>query len=60
MSQTEIEAICPLEQTIRLLDADHEWELLAKVIGEELRDEIRAASEAREPSSRTDRAEPEE
>ncbi|MCB1091847.1 MAG: hypothetical protein KDL87_09965 [Verrucomicrobiae bacterium] len=50
MPQDEIEALCPIEQTIRLLDADHEWDLLAKVIGEALRDEIRADTEARKPS----------
>lgn len=46
MDETEIEAIRPLHEVIRHVKSDEEWELLSKVIGEELRDEIRAATSA--------------
>jgi hypothetical protein len=49
MDQSEIEAICPIEETVRLVEPDLEWELLGKVIGADLRDEIRAATEPRKP-----------
>lgn len=47
MDQSEIEAICPIEETVRFVEPDLEWELLGKVIGTDLRDEIRAATEPR-------------
>jgi hypothetical protein len=41
LSEAENNVICPLSQVLRTVEADEEWELLANVIGEELRDEIR-------------------
>ena len=41
MDETEIGAICPLHEVLRRMEPEEEWELVAKVIGEELRDEIR-------------------
>jgi hypothetical protein len=44
LSETENNAICPLRQVLRTIEADEEWELLANVVGVELRDEIRNAT----------------
>lgn len=41
MDESEIGAIRPLQEVLRRVEPEEEWELLAKVIGEELRDEIR-------------------
>lgn len=41
MDESELEAIRPLHEVIRRVELEEEWELVAKVIGEELRDEIR-------------------
>lgn len=41
MDESELEAIRPLHEVIRRVEPEEEWELVAKVIGEELRDEIR-------------------
>ncbi len=43
MSEVEVNVICPLAEVIHQIDAEEEWELLAKVVGEELHDEIRSA-----------------
>jgi hypothetical protein len=42
LSEEELAAIRPLEEVIRVMDESEEWELLAKVIGPDYRDEIRA------------------
>jgi hypothetical protein len=44
MEETEIDAICPLHEVLRRVDPEEEWELLAKVVGKELRDEIRSST----------------
>ena len=41
MDESELEAICPLHEVLRRVEPEEEWQLVAKVIGEELRDEIR-------------------
>lgn len=41
MSDSEIDALCPLHEVLRRVEPEEEWELLAGVIGVELRDEIR-------------------
>jgi hypothetical protein len=41
MKDSEIDALCPLHEVLRRMEPDEEWELLAKVVGEELRNEIR-------------------
>lgn len=51
MGEAEIDAIRPLNEVIRRVDPDQEWELLAKVIGEELRDEIRNSTAKTQPPS---------
>lgn len=47
MDETEIDAICPLDEVLRRVEPDEEWELLAKVVGDELRDEIRNSTTAK-------------
>lgn len=47
MDETEIDAICPLDEVLRRVEPDEEWELLAKVVGDELRDEIRYSTTAK-------------
>jgi hypothetical protein len=47
MDETEIDAICPLDEVLRRVEAEEEWELLAKVVGEELRDEVRSSTTAK-------------
>lgn len=42
MAEEEVNAISPLSEVIHKLDPEQEWELLAKVVGDELRDEIRS------------------
>jgi hypothetical protein len=41
MDESELEAIRPLHEVLRRVEQVEEWALLAKVIGEELRDKIR-------------------
>jgi hypothetical protein len=41
MEEAELAALCPLHEVLRSVEPEEEWELLAKVVGEELRDEIR-------------------
>jgi hypothetical protein len=43
MQDSETAALCPLHEVLRRVEPDEEWDLLAKVIGEELRNEIRAS-----------------
>lgn len=55
MSESEVNAICPLQEVIHSVDSRQEWELLAKVIGTELSDQIREATcGASEPSIASD------
>jgi hypothetical protein len=49
MGESEIEAICPLHEVLRRVGPDEEWELLARVIGEDLRDEIRNSTAKPQP-----------
>lgn len=49
MDETEIDAICPLDEVLRRVEPDEEWELLAKVVGDELRDEIRNSTAKPQP-----------
>lgn len=51
MSDSEIEALCPLHEVLRRVEPEEEWELLAGVIGVELRDEIRNATAKPQPTS---------
>lgn len=51
MDESEINAICPLHDVLRRVEPEEEWELLAKVIGEELRDEIRNSTTKTLPTS---------
>ena len=51
LSEAENNVICPLNQVLRTVEADEEWELLANIIGEELRDEIRNSSAKPQPPS---------
>ena len=51
MDETEIGAICALQEVLRRVEPEEEWELVAKVIGEELRDEIRNATAKPQPPS---------
>lgn len=44
MEQDELDALCPLEDIVRVIEPDHEWELLGKVVGVDLRDKIRAST----------------
>lgn len=44
MEQDELDALCPLEETVRVIEPEHEWELLGKVVGVDLLDKIRAAA----------------
>ncbi len=41
MKDAELAALCPLPEVLRHVGQEEEWELLAKVVGEELRDKIR-------------------
>jgi hypothetical protein len=43
MTDEEIDALCPLENVVRVIEPQHEWELLGEVIGAELRDKVQAA-----------------
>lgn len=47
MDESELEAIRPLHEVLRRVEAEEEWELLAKVVGEELRDEVRSSTTAK-------------
>jgi hypothetical protein len=44
MEQDELDVLCPLEETVRVIEREHEWELLGKVVGADLLDKIRAAT----------------
>ena len=44
MDGDELDALCPLEETVRVIEPEHEWELLGKVVGADLLDKIRAAT----------------
>ena len=44
MEQDELDVLCPLEETVRVIEPEHEWELLGKVVGADLLDKIRAAT----------------
>jgi hypothetical protein len=44
MDSDELDALCPLEETVRVIEPEHEWELLGKVVGVDLRDKIRASA----------------
>lgn len=46
LSDEDLSAIRPLEQVIRSLSEEDEWQLLGKVIGMELRDKIRSSQES--------------
>jgi hypothetical protein len=43
MAEEEVNVICPLTDMIYQVNAEQEWELLAKIVGDELRNEIRSA-----------------
>lgn len=43
ISEMEHNSLIPVEETIRILDPEEEWRLLAEVIGDELVAEVRAA-----------------
>lgn len=51
MDESELEAIRPLHEVLRRLEPEEEWELVAKVIGEELRDIIRNSTAQPQPPS---------
>jgi hypothetical protein len=51
MSESEVNAICPLNDVIRKVGEQEEWDLLAKVIGKELRDKIRETTQNNHPLS---------
>jgi hypothetical protein len=38
--------VCPIENIIRQIDAEHEWALLAATIGQDVTAKIRASSKA--------------
>jgi hypothetical protein len=57
MDESEIAAIRPLSEVLRRVEPETEWELLGKVLGEELRDEIRNSTAKPKPSSSTKPAE---
>ncbi len=42
ITEVEYNALCPLEETIRILAPEEEWRLLATVVGDEMAAEIRA------------------
>jgi hypothetical protein len=43
---SDLKAVCPIQETLRRLDAEHEWALLSAVIGNELAAKIRAVTAA--------------
>jgi hypothetical protein len=43
ITDTEHNALCPLEEIINIMEPEDEWRLLAKVVGDDLATEIRAA-----------------
>lgn len=43
ITDTEHNALCPLEEIINIVEPEDEWRLLAKVVGDDLVTEIRAA-----------------
>ena len=45
ITEVEHNALCPLEETIRILEPEEEWNLLSKVIGDDLVAEIRSSQE---------------
>lgn len=46
VSDLEYNALCPLEETIRILEPEEEWLLLSKVVGDEMVAEIRAGQDS--------------
>ncbi len=50
MQDAELAALCPLHEVLHRMDVEEEWELVAKVIGEELRDQIRNSTAKPQPS----------
>jgi hypothetical protein len=44
LEESALEVICPLHEVLRRVEPEEEWELVAKVIGEALRDTIRNAT----------------
>lgn len=57
LSDAEHEALCPLRDVLHNVEPHEEWELLANVIGEELRDEIRNST-AKPQSTSSSQPEP--
>ncbi|MEY4568779.1 MAG: hypothetical protein RLZZ398_218 [Verrucomicrobiota bacterium] len=47
MDGDELDALCPLEETVRSIEPEYAWELLGNVVGMALRDKIRAAAPVR-------------
>lgn len=45
ITEVEYNALCPLVETIRILQPEEEWRLLAGVVGDEMAAQIRAAQE---------------
>ena len=41
LTSSDLGAVCPITDTIRQVDTNEEWSLLAKAIGQELADKIR-------------------
>lgn len=60
ISDVEYNTLCPLEETLLILEPEEEWRLLAKVVGDDLIAEIRPATELAKmdecsaPSSRSE------
>jgi len=46
LSSEEFRMVCPIGNTIRQIDTEHEWALLAATIGQDVTAKIRAASTA--------------
>ncbi len=57
LSDEEYEALCPLREVLRRVEPEEEWGLVAKVIGEELRDTIRNST-AKPKSTSSPKPEP--
>lgn len=51
LEESELEGICPLHEVLRRVEPEEEWDLVAKVIGEELRDTIRKSTAQPQPPS---------
>ncbi len=46
LSSEDLRLVCPIGNTIRQIDPEHEWALLAATIGQDTTEKIRAASQA--------------